>query len=77
MKEIRIIQKLCSLYTSLIIIVKVFKLNNKWKIRLYNNNIDFNKIIIRDVKLLPNFQMIFDKMNKAVVYIIINIVIRY
>ncbi len=76
-KEIKIIQKSCNPYISLITIVEVLRLNGKWKIRFYNNTIDLNKATIKNARPLSNFCMIFDKLKKAVVYIIMNMVVGY
>ncbi len=36
-----------------------------------------NKVIIKDVRSLPNFRIIFDKLGGAVVYTIMDIVVGY
>ncbi len=61
MEEIRIIQKVCSLYTLSITIVEVLRLDDKWKIKLCSDITELNKTTIKDTGLLPNFCMIFDK----------------
>ena len=77
MKEIKVIQKLCSPYASPITIVKVLRLDGKQKIRLYNNTIELNKVIIKNVGFLPNFKIIFDKLEEVIVYTIMDIVAGY
>ncbi len=44
---------------------------------VYNNTIDLNKTIIKDVKFLLNFRIIFDKFNRVIIYTIIDMVARY
>ncbi len=58
-------------------IERIVKSDSKWKIRLYNNTIDLNKIIIKDAGSLPNFYIIFDKLEEAVIYIIIDMIVEY
>jgi len=77
MEEIGIIRKLCSLYASSIIIIKVLKSDRKWKIKLCNDTTELNKVTIKDARSLLNFYMIFDKLEGAIVYTIIDMVIEY
>ena len=77
MKEIGVIQKLCSLYALLIIIVKVLRSDSKWKIQLCSDITELNKITIKDAELLSNFRMIFDKLKETIVYTIIDIIAGY
>ena len=77
MEEIRVIRKSYSPYASLITIVKSLKSDGKWKIRLCSDTTELNKAIIKDAGLLPNFCMIFDKLEGAVIYTIIDIVAGY
>ena len=77
MEEIGIIQKSYSLYTSPITIVKVLRSDGKQKIRLYSDTIDLNKAIIKDTRLLPNFHMIFDKLKRVVIYMIMDMIAGY
>jgi len=76
-EEIDVIRKLYNLYVSSITIVEVLRLDSKWKICLYSNTTDLNKMIIKDARPLPNFRMIFDKLEKAVIYTIMNMVAKY
>ena len=59
MEKIKIIWKLYNLYILLIIIIEVLievlKSDRKWKIRLYNNITDLNKITIKNAGFLFNF----------------------
>src|SRR6266542_5286860 len=77
MEEIGVIQKSCNFYALPIIIVKVLRLDSKWKIRFCSDTTELNKATIKDAGLLPNFCMIFDKLGGAVVYTIMNMVVRY
>ncbi len=77
MKEIGVIQKSCSLYASSITIVKVLRLDGKWKIRLYSDITDLNKITIKDARPLSNFRIIFNKLGGAIVYMIMDIITGY
>ena len=77
MEEIGVIQKSCSPYISLITIVEVLRSDSKWKIRLCSDTTELNKATIKDAGLLPNFKMIFDKLEGIVVYIIMDIVAEY
>ncbi len=77
MEEIGIIQKSCSPYASPIIIVEVLRSDSKWKIKLCSDMTKLNKVIIKDVRSLPNFRIIFDKLGGAVVYTIMDIVVGY
>jgi len=47
------------------------------KIRLCSDMIKLNKATIKDAKPLSNFRMIFDKLDEAVVYIIMDMVAGY
>ncbi len=76
-KKIGVIWKSCSPYASSITIVKVLRLDGKWKIRLCSDTTELNKATIKDAGLLPNFRMIFNKLGWAVVYIIMDIVAGY
>ena len=77
MEEIGVIQKSCNPYASPIIIVEVLRSDSKWKIRLCSDTTELNKATIKDAELLPNFRMIFDKLEGAVVYMIMDMVARY
>ena len=77
MKEIGVIWKSCSPYALPITIVEVLKSDDKWKIQLYSNTTELNKVTIKDAELLPNFRMIFDKLEEAVIYTIIDMVAGY
>jgi len=58
-------------------IVKVLRSDGKWKIRFCNDTTELNKVIIKDAGSLSNFRMIFDKLEGAVVYTIMNMVTEY
>ncbi len=77
MEEIGVIRKSCSPYVSPITIVEVLRSDGKQKIRLCNDTTELNKAIIKDAGPLSNFCMIFDKLEGAVVYIIINMIAEY
>ncbi len=77
MEEIGIIQKSYSPYALPIMIVEVLKSDGKWKIRLCSNITKLNKVTIKDAGLLFNFRMIFDKLEGAVVYTIIDMIAEY
>ncbi len=77
MEKIGVIQKSCSPYASPIMIVEVLWSDSKWKIRLCSDTTDLNKATIKDTGLLPNFRMIFDKLEGAVVYTIMDMVAGY
>ena len=55
----------------------MLRLDGKWKIRLCNDTTNLNKATIKNARLLPNFRMIFDKLERAVVYMIMNMVAEY
>ncbi len=76
-EEIGVIQKSCSPYASPITIVEVLRSDGKWKIRLCSDTTELNKVTIKDVRLLSNFCMIFDKLGGAVVYTIMDMVAGY
>jgi len=76
-EEIGVIQKFCNPYASPITIVKVLRSDGKWKIRLCSDTTDLNKVIIKDAGPLPNFRMIFDKLEGAVIYMIIDMIAGY
>ena len=77
MKEIGVIQKSCSPYASPIMIVEVLRSDGKWKIKLCSDTTELNKATIKDAGSLPNFRMIFNKLEGAVVYMIMDIVAGY
>ncbi len=77
MKKIGIIWKSCSLYALFIMIVEVLRSDKKWKIRLYSDTTNFNKVMIKNAKPLFNFHMIFDKLKEAIVYTIMNMIVGY
>ena len=58
-------------------IVEVLRSNEKWKIRLCSDTTEFNKATIKDARPLSNFRMIFDKLSKAVIYTIMNMIAEY
>ena len=55
----------------------MLRLDGKWKIRLCSDTTELNKVTIKDAGLLPNFRMIFDKLEGAVVYTIMDMVAGY
>ena len=77
MEEIGVIQKSCSPYALPIMIVEILRSDDKWKIRLCSDTTELNKATIKDAGSLPNFRMIFDKLERAVVYMIMNMVAEY
>ncbi len=76
-EEIEVIWKLYNPYISSITIVEVLKSDGKWKIKFYSNTTELNKVTIKDAGSLPNFCMIFDKLEGTVIYTIINMVAEY
>jgi len=58
-------------------IVEVLRSDDKWKIRLCNDTTELNKATIKDAGPLYNFHMIFDKLEGAVVYTIMDMVAGY
>ncbi len=58
-------------------IVEVLRSNEKWKIRLCSDTTKFNKATIKDARPLSNFRMIFDKLEGAAVYTIMDMVAGY
>ncbi len=77
MEEIGVIQKSYNPYASPITIVEVLRSDGKQKIKLCSDTTNLNKATIKDAGLLPNFRMIFDKLGKAVVYTIMDMVAGY
>ena len=63
METMEVIQKLCSPYTSPIIIVEVEKSNRTTKIHLYSDVTDFNKAMIKNAGPIPYQQTVFDHMK--------------
>jgi len=51
--------------------------DGKWKIRLCSDTTELNKATIKNVRPLPHFKMIFDKLGGAVVYTIMDMVAGY